>query len=264
MAATESRIDLDGVERAIAVLDDAVGQAARFIGANINWKITEHDLSEFIYGKLYLAGYETQTKPQAAFNANSCERDYVVNRDAAAVIRREGWLTLTVGVQTKPAGDNRRAVNVELAWSCKIGAPPSAAQSGAFAFAQSVCDAAQTELARLRGASAAPIAGWELHRAVMNAAPQTEWNADLEPVLGWNLNGDERARVAPKSDARANAPLAPDALIKIEPVVIRDERAIKCARLLTTLPSGEARAFQSAIGEIIHAPTAPGQVDQAL
>ena len=79
---------------AVEALDRIVKQTFQYVGENIRWALTEHDIAEHIRGKFDRAGLEFDDGPVVAFNEHSSDAHYDPQPGDSAVIRREGWLLI--------------------------------------------------------------------------------------------------------------------------------------------------------------------------
>ena len=108
-------------------------EAFNFISENVRWKISEHDVAEFIRGRFDRAGLITDEGPVVAFNSNSSDPHTNPAPEDSAIIRRDGWLL--IDAWAKPAsidqfvvvdGDqSAEPVYADITWVAKIGSPPT-------------------------------------------------------------------------------------------------------------------------------------------
>ena len=101
------------IAKTVGSATTVIEAAVDFIVENIDWNLTEHDLSEFIVGR-FLMGNKRLAQPRVAFNANSLRSDYASRADAADSIRREGWLLIGVEPVTRQRPEG---VVIRLRWS---------------------------------------------------------------------------------------------------------------------------------------------------
>ena len=111
------------IAKTVGSATTVIEAAVDFIVENIDWNLTEHDLSEFIVGR-FLMGNKRLAQPRVAFNANSLRSDYASRADAADSIRREGWLLIGVEPVTRqrPEGGG---YPIEVVRMAKLGTPAS-------------------------------------------------------------------------------------------------------------------------------------------
>ncbi len=134
--------------------------AFEFVRENINWKITEHDLAEFIRGRYDRVGLIADDGPVAAIDAHSSDPHYEPRPDSAAVIRRRSWLLIDLWARKKGDPD---AMYADITWTAYLGSDPSAEHRSVFDAVIAGRDAA-VELIRKKMAAGEPVQGWEPDR----------------------------------------------------------------------------------------------------
>ncbi len=103
-------------------LTNIVNETLDFTGQNINWRLTEHDLSEFIKGQLNNMNLETQYAPIVAFNQNSTNPLYTPTTDTSATVRRNGWLLIDLCAKEKNANLNTKyPIYAKTTWVAMLG-----------------------------------------------------------------------------------------------------------------------------------------------
>lgn len=127
-------------------LDDAAAKALEFVSANINWKLSEADVAQFIQGRLALRRIETHA-PWVAFNANSANPNYTPEPGAAATIRRRGWLAIHLAGWIKPQEGHPPAV-ARASRIAVLGSDAAPEQEALFSDLRAACGAALAELRR--------------------------------------------------------------------------------------------------------------------
>ena len=125
-----SQQQLDSHLYAMQHVVDAMHSAFEFVGQNVRWKLTEHDVAQFIQGRFDRAGLVTDDGPVVAFNEHSSDPHYEPTAEHSAVIRREGWLLIDAWAKASSmaaAGIESEddPVYADITWVAKIGAPPS-------------------------------------------------------------------------------------------------------------------------------------------
>ena len=116
---------------AMSEIVNSMHEAFNFISENVRWKISEHDVAEFIRGRFDRAGLITDEGPVVAFNSNSSDPHYDPTPEDSAIIRRDGWLL--IDAWAKPASiepftsdrgdDGSEPVYADITWMAKIGSP---------------------------------------------------------------------------------------------------------------------------------------------
>jgi len=83
------------------VLFEIYKDTCEFISENINWKISEHDILQFILGKYNDYDLVSKKIPRIAFNENNSISSYIPNVNNSKIIRRSGLLSMTYMVSNK-------------------------------------------------------------------------------------------------------------------------------------------------------------------
>ena len=113
---------------AVDSLHRIVNEAFEFIGENVRWKLTEHDVAEFIRGKYDRAGLTTADGPVVAFDEHSSDPHYEPAPGSSAVIRRKGWLLIDLWARV----DEEDSIYADITWTAHIGGPSTALQQEVF------------------------------------------------------------------------------------------------------------------------------------
>ena len=149
----------------------AVHEAFKFVGENVRWKLTEHDVAEFIRGRFDRSGLFTDEGPVVAFDANSSDPHYEPKSDASSIIRRDGWLLIDAWAKVSDMsilGDvgvlkSGESVYADITWVAKIGGGPSVEQSNVFESVKRGRDAA-FEFLQSQHRSGESVQGWQVDR----------------------------------------------------------------------------------------------------
>ena len=150
---------------------DAVHEAFKFVGENVRWKLTEHDVAEFIRGRFDRSGLFTDEGPVVAFDANSSDPHYEPKSDASSIIRRDGWLLIDAWAKVSDMsilGDvgvsmSGESVYADITWVAKIGSEPSVEQSNVFESVKHGRDTA-FEFLQFQHRSGESVQGWQVDR----------------------------------------------------------------------------------------------------
>jgi Xaa-Pro dipeptidase len=175
---------------AVEALDRIVKQTFEYIGENIRWALTEHDIAEHIRGRFDRAGLEIDDGPVVAFNEHSSDAHYDPQPGEAAVIRREGWLLIDLWARKKPAPAadvaGEQNISADITWTAKLGEPPSNKQQEVFDVVTGARDAA-FELLETRVLEDDNPQGWELDRAARNVIETAGYGEYFVHRLGHSL-----------------------------------------------------------------------------
>ena len=154
-------------------LVDTMHAAFDFVGQNVGWKLTEHDLAQFILGRFDRAGLVTDEGPVVAFNGNSSNPRYEPTVETAATIRREGWLLIDACAKASSMSIVRAdsiddPVYADITWVAKVGGAPTRRQREVFESVKRARDAAfQWMRSNIRDGT--PIQSWQVDAVARNS-----------------------------------------------------------------------------------------------
>ena len=77
-------------------IENILDEAVYFLEENINWKLTEHDLLQFISGKLEEKNLELSKKNLVSFNSEDYENNLNIDPENSKVIRKKGELYIRI------------------------------------------------------------------------------------------------------------------------------------------------------------------------
>ncbi|MBT5475928.1 MAG: M24 family metallopeptidase [Chloroflexi bacterium] len=171
---------------AVDALDNIVKQTFNFVGENIRWALTEHDIAEHIRGRFDRAGLEWDHGPSVSFNEHSSIPHYDPQPGESAVIRREGWLLIDMWARKKSSSVSERNISADITWTAKLGEPPSAKQQEVFNTVTGARDAA-FELLENRVLEGDNPQGWEIDRAARDVIEKAGYGEFFVHRLGHSL-----------------------------------------------------------------------------
>ena len=171
---------------AVQALDRIVMQTFKYIGENIRWALTEHDIAEHIRGKFDRAGLEWDDGPNVSFNEHSSDPHYDPKPGEAAVIRREGWLLIDLWARKKSESPDQRNISADITWTAKLGEAPTAKQLEVFGAVTDARDAA-FELLENRVLEGDNPQGWEIDRAAREVIDKAGYGEYFVHRLGHSL-----------------------------------------------------------------------------
>jgi hypothetical protein len=76
-------------------IENILEEAIDFVKENINWKLTEHDLMQFISGKLEQNNFEVSKKNIVLFNHKKAVNN-LISPEKSKVIRKTGELYIRI------------------------------------------------------------------------------------------------------------------------------------------------------------------------
>jgi Xaa-Pro aminopeptidase len=129
----------------------------------VRWKLTEHDVAEYIRGRYDRLGLESEDGPVVAFNEHASDPHYEPTPAGSAVIRREGWLLIDLWARQAAIESGEDPIFADITWTAKLGGPPSAKQQEVFVAVRDGRDAAFAFLEEQVLSGRYPQ-GWELDR----------------------------------------------------------------------------------------------------
>lgn len=171
---------------AVDALDNIVKQTFKYVGENIRWALTEHDIAEHIRGRFDRAGLEFDDGPVVAFNEHSSDPHYDPKPGESAIIRREGWLLIDLWGRKKPEHEGQRNISADITWTAKLGEEPTGEQQKVFSTVTSARDAA-FQLLEDRVLSGDNPAGWELDQAAREVIDKAGYGEYFVHRLGHSL-----------------------------------------------------------------------------
>lgn len=171
---------------AVEALTRIVKQTFQYVGENIRWALTEHDIAEYIRGKFDRAGLEFDDGPSVAFNEHAVDPHYDPQPGESAIIRREGWLLIDLWARKKPDHPGQRNISGDITWTAKLGGPPIPKQQEVFDVVIGARDAAFDLLER-RVLEGDNPQGWEVDRAARDVIEKAGYGEYFVHRLGHSL-----------------------------------------------------------------------------
>ena len=171
---------------AVDALDNIVKQTFKYVGENIRWALTEHDIAEHIRGRFDRAGLERDDGPSVSFNEHSSNPHYDPQPGESAVIRREGWLLIDLWARKKSSFEGERNISADITWTAKLGEPPNTNQQEVFKVVTGARDAA-FELLENRVLEGDNPEGWEIDRAARDLIEKAGYGEFFIHRLGHSL-----------------------------------------------------------------------------
>ena len=173
---------------AVDSLHRIVNEAFEFIGENVRWKLTEHDVAEFIRGRFDRAGLTTADGPVVAFEEHSSDPHYEPAPGGSAVIRRNGWLLIDLWARV----DEEDSIYADITWTAHIGGPPTPAQQEVFGI---VANARDTGFRFLEDAvlEGRYPEGWEVDDAARRVISEAGYGDYFVHRLGHSLGREVHA-----------------------------------------------------------------------
>ncbi len=174
-------------------LTKIVQEAFQFIGEEIRWQLTEHDVAEFIRGRLERTGLESDDGPVVAFGANSADPHYEPTPDDAALIRRNGWLLIDLWArQKKHPSKDEHSIYADITWVANLGNLQEERQRNVFNVVRDARDAAFEFVVGSVEKGRHPQ-GWEVDRAAREVVDKAGYGHLFVHRLGHSLGREVHA-----------------------------------------------------------------------
>jgi Xaa-Pro aminopeptidase len=216
---------LDSHRYAAERLTTIVHNAFDFVSENINWKLTEHDLAEFIRGRFDRQGLTTTDGPAVAVNAHSSDPHYEPQAGGSAVLRRGNWLLIDLWARKENMADSMYA---DITWTAFLGDTPSPKHQQVFDAVISGRDAA-VELIQSRVISGDPIEGWEADRQARDVISAAGFGDEFIHRLGHSLGRTVHSNAVNLDDWETHDTrnLAPGLGVTVEPGIYTGEFGVR-------------------------------------
>ena len=221
---------------AMSELVESMHEAFNFIGQNVRWKLSEHDVAEFIRGRYDRAGLVTDEGPVVAFNANSSDPHYDPTPDGSSIIRRDGWLL--IDAWAKPTSiepfveqgstDNSEPVYADITWVAKIGSEPSSDHLKVFDSVKRARDSAFT-FVRDRHIRGEPTQGWQADRIARDSIKKDGFGRWFVHRLGHSVGPEVHSNAVNLDDWETHdtRQLIPGICVTIEPGIYLPEFGVR-------------------------------------
>ena len=221
---------------AMTELVDSMHEAFKFIGENVRWKLSEHDIAEFIRGRFDRAGLITDEGPVVAFDANSSDPHYDPTPEGSAIIRRDGWLL--IDAWAKPAsiapfvkqstGDDDEPVYADITWVAKIGDDPTSDHFKVFDSVRRGRDAAY-DFIRSRHLNGKATQGWQADRVARESIERDGYGQWFVHRLGHSVGPEVHSNAVNLDDWETHdtRQLIPGICVTIEPGIYLPEFGVR-------------------------------------
>ena len=214
-------------------LVETMHAAFEFVGENVRWKITEHDVAQLILGKFDRAGLITADGPAVAFNAHSSDPHYEPTAEGSAVIRREGWLLIDAWAKAESMSvvDPESAdgtVYADITWVAKVGSPPTHHQQVVFDSVKRARDVAFDWMASCARDGSA-MQGWQVDRVARDSIRADGFGDYFVHRLGHSLGNEVHSEAVNLDDWETHdtRSIIPGIGLTIEPGVYLPEFGVR-------------------------------------
>ncbi|MBI4305886.1 MAG: M24 family metallopeptidase [Chloroflexi bacterium] len=202
-----------------------VHEAFRFVQENINWKLTEHDLAEYIRGRYDRLGLEASDGPIASVGPHSSDPHYEPGPEMSSVIRRGSWLLVDLWARQKADPD---AIYADITWTGFVGTNPSEQQRLVFEAVRDAREAA-VQLMDGRWRSGLALEGWEVDRAARTVIERRGYGKYFVHRLGHSLGRTVHSNAVNLDDweTRDARRLIPGIGVTVEPGIYLPEFGVR-------------------------------------
>ena len=221
---------------AMSEIVDSMHEAFKFIGENVSWKLSEHDVAEFIRGRFDRAGLFTDEGPVVAFNENSSDPHYEPTPENSSIIRRDGWLLIDAWAKStsiEPFLDEEsergsEPVYADITWVAKIGSPPSPDHLKVFDSVKRARDSAFTFL-RDRHRNGEATQGWQVDRVARDSIAKDGYGKWFVHRLGHSIGPEVHSNAVNLDDWETHdtRQLIPGICTSVEPGIYIPEFGVR-------------------------------------
>jgi Xaa-Pro aminopeptidase len=196
-----SPAQLESHRYAVESLVKTVKDAFKFVGENVRWKLTEHDVAEYIRGRYQRLGLQADDGPIVAFNEHASDPHYEPKPGHDSVIRRNGWLLIDLWARkiATPQAHDAQNIYADITWTACLGGKPSAEQQRVFNTVISARDTA-FKLIEDRVLAGRNPQGWEADRAARDVIENAGYGKYFVHRLGHSLGREVHANAVNLDD----------------------------------------------------------------
>ena len=221
---------------AMSEIVNSMHEAFNFISENVRWKISEHDVAEFIRGRFDRAGLVTDEGPVVAFNSNSSDPHYDPTPEESAIIRRDGWLLIDSWAKPESIGpfmsgdidDGSEPVYADITWVAKIGTPPTVDHLKVFDSVRRARDSA-FQFLRTRHRKGETTQGWQVDRVARDSIAKDGYGKWFVHRLGHSIGPEVHSNAVNLDDWETHdtRQLIPGISTSVEPGIYLPEFGVR-------------------------------------
>ncbi len=232
------RVAMEGLVR-------TVHDAFAFIGENINWKLTEHDVAEFIRGRFERLGLVAPDGPIVAVDAHASDPHYDPGPDTSAIVRKNSLVLIDLWAVSAEPG----SVFGDITWTGFTGEPGPRHEE----VFRAVAEARDTAVTFMQDAFAEgrELEGWEVDRTARDVIAKGGYSDYFVHRLGHSIGFEVHSNGVNLDDWETHdtRKLIPGIAVSVEPGIYLPEFGIR----------SEIDVF---LGE--HGPEVTGEVQQQI
>lgn len=232
------QVAMDGLVR-------TVHDAFAFIGENINWKLTEHDVAEFIRGRFERLDLVAPDGPIVAVDAHASDPHYEPAPDTSAIVRKNSLILIDLWAVSAEPG----SVYGDITWTGFTGEPTPKHEE----VFRAVADARDAAVNFMQDAfsSGRELEGWEVDRTARNVIEKAGYADYFVHRLGHSIGFEVHSNGVNLDDWETHdiRKLIPGLAVSVEPGIYLPEFGIR----------SEIDVF---LGE--HGPQVTGEIQQEI
>lgn len=200
-----------------------VHDAFAFIGENINWKLTEHDVAEFIRGRFERLDLVAPDGPIVAVNEHASDPHYEPTPDSSAVVRKNSLVLIDLWAVSAEPG----SVFGDITWTGFTG-EPTPRHKEVFAAVAEARDSAVSFMqnAFSRGRE---LEGWEVDRVAREVIAKKGYGEYFVHRLGHSIGFEVHSNGVNLDDWETHdtRKLIPGIAVSVEPGIYLPEFGVR-------------------------------------
>ncbi len=204
-------------------LVQTVHDAFAFIGENINWKLTEHDVAEFIRGRFERLDLVAPDGPIVAVNANASDPHYEPAPDNSAIVRKNSLVLIDLWAVSAEPG----SVFGDITWTGFTGEPTPKHEE----VFRAVAEARDSAVAFMQDAhiQGRELEGWEVDRTARNVIDKSGYGDYFVHRLGHSIGFEVHSNGVNLDDWETHdtRKLIPGIAVSVEPGIYLPEFGIR-------------------------------------
>jgi Xaa-Pro aminopeptidase len=232
------QVAMDGLVR-------TVHDAFAFIGENINWKLTEHDIAEFIRGRFERLDLVAPDGPIVAVDAHASDPHYEPAPDTSAIVRKNSLILIDLWAVSAEPG----SVYGDITWTGFTGEPTPRHEE----VFRTVADARDAAVHFMQDAftQGRELEGWEVDRTARDVIEKAGFADYFVHRLGHSIGFEVHSNGVNLDDWETHdtRKLIPGVAVSVEPGIYLPEFGIR----------SEIDVF---LGE--HGPQVTGEIQQEI
>ncbi len=210
------QVAMDGLVR-------TVHDAFAFIGENINWKLTEHDVAEFIRGRFERLDLVAPDGPIVAVDAHASDPHYEPAPDTSAIVRKNSLILIDLwAVSAEPD-----SVYGDITWTGFTGEPTPRHEE----VFRAVADSRDAAVSFMQDAfsSGRELEGWEVDRTARDVIDKAGYADYFVHRLGHSIGLEVHSNGVNLDDWETHdtRKLIPGVAVSVEPGIYLPEFGIR-------------------------------------